>query len=244
MSRLRAALRAARARYGVLTARTNGALSTGCAEVDAAIGGGVPCGQLTELFGPPACGKTTLALHLAASGQQSGTVAFIDADRSLDPERAERIGVCPPDLLICQPVDGRQAMAMVERLASSGVISLVIVDSVMSLSAGERTPSEVLSAHLPSLRGIAQGSGAAIVFLNQLGHRPGIRWGQGLDAPIGDALKFHCALRIAVEPRSALFAHGAPVGTRLRVRAIKTRGVPAAEVTLDLHYTSGRVSTV
>src|ERR1039457_1047446 len=59
------------------------ALPTGFAALDAALGmAGLPRGCLVELFGP-SCGKTTLALQVAAHLQKQGlTVAWIDSDHA------------------------------------------------------------------------------------------------------------------------------------------------------------------
>ena len=48
-------------------------ISTGAISLDAALGvGGIPRGRVTEIFGPEASGKTTIALHLIAEVQQDG----------------------------------------------------------------------------------------------------------------------------------------------------------------------------
>src|SRR3989304_9807482 len=52
------------------------ALATGSLGLDQATGiGGVPRGRITELFGPPSCGKTTLAYHILANAQGDGGIA-------------------------------------------------------------------------------------------------------------------------------------------------------------------------
>lgn len=47
------------------------AISTGCLDLDIALGiGGVPKGRIIEIYGPESSGKTTLALHIAAESQK------------------------------------------------------------------------------------------------------------------------------------------------------------------------------
>src|SRR2546427_616747 len=67
-------------------------ISTGAISLDAALGvGGIPRGRVTEIYGPEASGKTTIALHLIAEVQQAGGIAaFIDAERAQAPAAALR----------------------------------------------------------------------------------------------------------------------------------------------------------
>ena len=64
-----------------------GLLFVAAHRLDLALGGrGLPRGRIVELFGPEASGKTTLALHVAASAQRAGGVAaIVDAEHGLDP---------------------------------------------------------------------------------------------------------------------------------------------------------------
>ncbi|MFB0545902.1 MAG: DNA recombination/repair protein RecA, partial [Anaerolineae bacterium] len=60
------------------------AIPTGSLALDMALGiGGVPRGRVTEIFGPDASGKTTLAQHIIAEAQRLGGVAaFIDVEHA------------------------------------------------------------------------------------------------------------------------------------------------------------------
>ena len=73
--------------------------------------GGIPRGRVTEIFGPEASGKTTIALHLIAEVQKTGGIAaFVDAEHALDPVYAQKLGVKTDELLISQPDTGEQAL--------------------------------------------------------------------------------------------------------------------------------------
>ena len=71
------------------------AVSTGALGLDIALGiGGLPRGRVGEIYGPESSGKTTLALHAAASAQKLGGIcAFVDAEHALDPAYAAKLGV-------------------------------------------------------------------------------------------------------------------------------------------------------
>lgn len=69
-------------------------LSCGLAEVDAALGGGLPLGAITELAGVHSSGRTTLVLStLAAVTQLGDSCAYVDAADALDPVSASALGV-------------------------------------------------------------------------------------------------------------------------------------------------------
>ncbi|GAJ24365.1 unnamed protein product, partial [marine sediment metagenome] len=96
-------------------------IPTGSLSLDIALGGaGIPRGRVTEVFGPEASGKTTLALHVIANAQRAGgVVAFIDAEHVLDPTWAKKLGVDVSSLLISQPDTGEQALEITEMLIRS-----------------------------------------------------------------------------------------------------------------------------
>jgi len=110
-------------------------ISTGSIAVDLALGvGGLPRGRITEIYGPEASGKTTLALAVIAEAQKKGgQCAFVDAEHALDPARAEILGVDLDNLLMSQPDTGEQALEITETLIRSGAIDVVVVDSVAAL---------------------------------------------------------------------------------------------------------------
>lgn len=70
-------------------------IPTGSLALDAALGvGGIPRGRITEIYGPEASGKTTLALHVIAEAQKAGGItAFVDAEHALDAVYASSLGL-------------------------------------------------------------------------------------------------------------------------------------------------------
>ena len=74
--------------------------ATGVTEVDALLAGGLPIGAISELTGPSASGRTSLALAFLARRTEDGQVcAWIDASDAFDPESAAANGVCLRQLL-------------------------------------------------------------------------------------------------------------------------------------------------
>jgi hypothetical protein len=90
--------------------------STGIAEVDASLDGGLPVGAISEINGSESSGRTTLVLSFLARRTASGQVcAWVDADDAFDPESAAANGVNLRQLLwvrcrkVGGPVAGKQA---------------------------------------------------------------------------------------------------------------------------------------
>src|SRR5690554_6424684 len=102
-------------------------IPSGSIALDNALGiGGYPKGRIVEIYGPESSGKTTFALHAIAEAQKlGGTVAFIDAEHSLDPQYASKLGVNINELLLSQPDNGEQALEICEALVRSGAISTI-----------------------------------------------------------------------------------------------------------------------
>nr|WP_318034170.1 hypothetical protein [Mycoplasmopsis bovis] len=96
--------------------------------------GGYPKGRIVEIYGPESSGKTTLCLHAIAEVQkQGGIAAFIDAEHAIDPLYARNLGIDLNTLILSQPDSGEQAMEIVDILAKSGAVDLIVVDSVAAL---------------------------------------------------------------------------------------------------------------
>jgi len=58
-----------------LESRIPAFVPTGFAALDRALAGGLPRGSITELFGGPSGGKTTLALLIVAQAQRNGDLS-------------------------------------------------------------------------------------------------------------------------------------------------------------------------
>ena len=110
-------------------------IPTGSLAIDIALGvGGVPRGRIIEIYGPESSGKTTLCQHIIAEAQnRGGLAAFIDVEHALDPTYAAKCGVDIDELYVSQPDTGEQALEITEALVRSGVMDVVVVDSVAAL---------------------------------------------------------------------------------------------------------------
>ncbi|HET7293453.1 MAG TPA: hypothetical protein VFM88_13590 [Vicinamibacteria bacterium] len=115
-------------------------LSTGHAELDARLGGGLPRGRLSEAFGPASSGRTGLALAvLARVTGTGGLAAWVDPCDRLDPASAAAAGVHLDRLLWLRGAteaaraapDATRAVAI---LLGSGLFDLVVLDLAAAAS--------------------------------------------------------------------------------------------------------------
>ncbi|MBI2764696.1 MAG: recombinase RecA [Chloroflexi bacterium] len=165
-------------------------IPSGSLPLDIALGvGGYPRGRVVEIYGPEASGKTTLALHAAASVQKAGgTAAFIDAEHALDAAWARTCGVDTDELLVSQPDNGEQALEIADTLVRSGAVDLVIVDSVAALVPKAEIEGEMGDAHmglqarlmsqaLRKITGTVSKTKTTVMFINQLREKIGVMFG-------------------------------------------------------------------
>src|SRR4029077_8214341 len=111
--------------------------------------GGLPRGRVTEIFGPEASGKSTLAMHVVAEAQRNGgSCAFIGAEHAMDPTYAANIGVDVDELLISQPDTGEQALEITDMLIRSGAIEVIVIDSVAALPPRAEIEGEMGDTHV------------------------------------------------------------------------------------------------
>ncbi len=214
------------------------AIPSGSLALDLALGiGGIPRSRITEIFGPEASGKTTLAQHIIAEAQKRGTAAYIDAEHALDPSYAANCGVNLEDLLISQPDTGEQALEICEALVRSSAIDAIVIDSVAALvpraeiegDMGE--PQVGLQARLMSqaLRKLAAAigrSGTAVVFINQLREKVGIIFGNPEVTPGGRALKFYSSVRIDLRRVETIKQGNEAIGSHVRAKVVKNKVAP------------------
>jgi recombination protein RecA len=217
----------------------------GVPSIDRALGSGIPRGRIIELYGTESSGKTTTCLSIIAACQNhtfkhkkaKGVAAIIDAEHALDPEWAKKIGVNMDELIINQPDSGEDAFNILERLVDSGLIDLIVVDSVAALvpssilegeigEANVGAQARLMSKGLLKIKGKCNRTGTTVIFINQIREKIGVMFGNPETTPGGRALKFYASIRAEVRKGSPIKVGEKTVGFSPTIKMVKNKVAP------------------
>jgi recombination protein RecA len=191
--------------------------STGIADLDAIIGGGMPAGRVIEIYGAEGSGKTTLLYHLLGLHEMA---LDIPIEGTFDMGRAKVFGNRDGQLYVYRASYGEDACNKIVQFAPTG-IPIIGVDSIPSMlpkediekikKASQKDSIEefriggvarLLTRYLPVIEEHIELSGTTLVFINQLRDKIG---GRGFGAQTvttgGHKLKHACSIRIQVARR-------------------------------------------
>jgi DNA repair protein RadB len=165
-------------------------ISTGCRPVDDLLGGGFERGVVTQVYGPPAAGKTNIALSAAVEVAAAGDRAlYIDTEglsidrfeqiasgRAADPDVDDTLEEIASRLVITEAYDfddQREAVRDAEELAAE--VDLIVLDSATGFyrleRAGDTEGGQSLrkvAKQVTHLLSLARRHDLAVVITNQV----------------------------------------------------------------------------
>ena len=152
-------------------ARSVPRISTGIADVDVVLGGGIVKGSVTLLAGQPGIGKSTILLQIAAAVAQGSSVLYISGEESSHQValRAARLGAVDTEKLDFAASTSANDIAATVRSAQ---YDLVIVDSIQTVSVDEVTSapgtvSQITNSSTVLIRA-AKAAGSAMILVGHV----------------------------------------------------------------------------
>jgi DNA repair protein RadB len=144
---------------------------------DKLLGGGIQDGIITHIYGPPASGKTNLAIIAAVNAQGLGKVVYVDPEGGFSVERlkqisGERFKDVLNNIILVQPTtfeEQKAAIAKLDEVVNSMKVSLVIVDSIAMLYRMEEDKDvRMLGRTLAQLLRLARKYNLPVLLTNQV----------------------------------------------------------------------------
>lgn len=141
--------------------------STGFADLDGVLGGGIVSGGVILMAGQPGIGKSTLLLQVSANVAGGQPVLYVSGEESANQVRlrAERLGAEKSEQLNFASSTSADDIAATIR---SGDYKLVIIDSIQTMSLGEITSapgtvSQITNSSNVIIRAAKQSNAAVII---------------------------------------------------------------------------------
>lgn len=232
-------------------------ISTGSIGLDWAMGGGVPRGNITTIYGPYSAGKSTLCLTACANAQKEGAAAYIKMENWMPPNYATALGVDLDKLILTQStkdnrLSGEQALSIAESLMRTGAVPIVVIDSIPALYPKKVAESEIgdnnyaaiarlLSDSLKPLSDAAEYGNSALVFTSQERATIGATAYHGIQ-PVhmygGKAIEFYSDVIVKLK-RSMDKATKKERQTVIALVEKNRLSIPQREATFEIEYGRG-----
>lgn len=241
--------------------------STGLPLLDLYIGGGLPLGRMTQIWGDSATGKSAIALWLIRTFLMQfpdALVAVIDSEHGMSGEFTASFGVDMSRLIILEPETTEDAFQAIEDFIQlnapyakqTGQPILVIWDSLTATAteaakkAGYegKQPGRLAAATSqgwPLLRSHVHRTPTALVVINQGRMDVGKSFGDPMKATGGKATRFYMDLSLRLYHVAKLKAHkdADPYGVRVKATIDKSRVCfPFLSTHMNIYYTAGVIS--
>jgi DNA repair protein RadB len=160
---------------------------TGCGSIDDLLGGGLERGAVTQVYGPPAAGKTNLGLSAAIEVAAGGDAALYIDTEGLSADRMRQIAAGRASgtdqtvddlagrLIVSEVLDyDEQAEAVQDAAEFAAEIELVVLDSATGFYRLRRTDDDGgetlrdVARQITHLLSLARKHDIAVVFTNQV----------------------------------------------------------------------------
>lgn len=190
-------------------------IPSGLFPLDLALGGGIPRGKMTLIYGPESSGKSNLVFSLIREHQRlfpDLRCVFFDVEHAFQRDWAERLGVDCEKLLVIRPNYVEQVVDMVEGLLLAEDCGMVAIDSLAMMQTMNEMDSSAEKA-MVGTGGLAcnklvkkttralmeaekNGFFPTLIYVNQIRFKVGVMYGDPETLPGGKGQLFQAALRM------------------------------------------------
>lgn len=229
---------------------TSDVMDTGLMSLNDILSGGLARGKVYEFFGPPASGKTFLALSIAAQEQSlGGEIGFIDTEFSLNEKYLSSMSIDPQKFTLIQSDSAEDICRAIEVMVRSNLYKIVIVDSVAALTPDSELnkgidgntvgrKAIVVERMIRFLLPILQRTKTTLIFINHLkvNLNP---YGPRDVTPGGLAIPFYATARLKLKKESDIVDGEKVIGQESTVTVIKNK-MGLAQRTTTIRMIGGR----
>lgn len=219
--------------------------------IDKATGiGGFPKGRMIEMYGSPACGKTTLALHIISNLQKidkNVVCAYLDVEQSLNIDYLSTLEIDAERLLISQPSSAEETVSiaaecmLTRKEDGTCPFGVIVIDSVAAMIPEAEImaePGEMqmgLQARLMGqacrkLTPLCNQSNVLLIWINQTRDKIGVSYGSPVTTTGGHALKFYTSMRLEAHIIGQLKDNDSVIGNRIKLKFVKNKMAPPFKV--------------
>lgn len=203
-------------------------IATGFPQLDALLDGGLPRGRISEICGPPTCGKLTLAAQVvAAAHRQSDAFAvWSDPTRTCDPATLHRCGVDLSRLVVLHPDTLANGLLMTTRALQSRALAVLTFDLPAGPDEAERWDEGQLAGALAQINTVLAEISTAVLFVTE-------------PERSSRALAHAAAVRILLTRQQWLTRRRDPQGYESVAEVVKNRLGPTGSARIAIRHEPG-----